>query len=324
MSFPKIILFDLDETIHFSEEMKAKAWTDILRPFGYCWEEENIDNLISVPKDKRPKSLGLSPNDFIATLVHNLGLSNMNVNLYGENLTPDEIKYRKNLSQLLSDGEKFEKMIKIMKSFWSSSLIDEAKRFVKEGRIKEVPGAVGAIMAAYKKGYKIGVVTQAPAEYAEIVLGSLGLLNTTLEDNFIDVIISGDMVQNKKPHPESLILATELIIIKTTIKEKEVELKKELTFKEKIGLGRSIHQEYFGPDKIVYPSPVAVVGDSEADIKAGHSYPGTDIKKILINSRNLSSDEIQRIKPKPDFTINHFRRLLSKIERNIHHVEKRH
>ena len=35
MSLPKIILFDLDETIVFSEEIKTKAWTDILRDFGY-------------------------------------------------------------------------------------------------------------------------------------------------------------------------------------------------------------------------------------------------------------------------------------------------
>lgn len=296
MVIPRIILFDLDETIHFSEEMKSKAWSDILKPFGYCWEENNVGNLRSVPKELRPK-FGLSPHNYIAALIKNLGLSNL---------------------KLYKDKEE---MIEFIKNQWSVSLIDEARRFAKEGRLKEVPGAVEAIVSAHKKGYKIGVVTQAPVEYAEIVLKSLGLLNNDSQENYIDVVVSGDMVENKKPHPESLILATELIIIQTVIDEKESNLKTKLTIKEKMEIGRSINQEYFGSDKKLYPNPVAVIGDTKFDIEAGRNYHGkSNIKTILIDSRNLSNDEIQRIKP--DFTINHFKQLLSKIEGNIHRVEK--
>lgn len=324
MSFPKVILFDLDETIHFSEEMKVKAWTDILRPFGYCWEEEAVDGLKSVPKDKRPKSLGLSPHDFIAVLIKNLGLSNMNINLYGEDLTPDEIKYRKSLSELLFDGEKIEKMIRIMKNYWSTSLVNEAKHFAKEGRVQEVPGAVEAIMTARNKKYRIGVVTQAPAEYAEIILKSLGLLRSESKENFIDVVISGDMVKRPKPDPESLILATELIIIQEAIKKKEAREVRKLNIREKIDVGKTIHHKYFGKDKKDYPSPIAIVGDTEFDIRAGQNYPGTKtIETVLINSKNLPITEIKRIKP--SLTINHFKELLPKLEGNIHNVvEKRH
>jgi len=311
MILPKIILLDLDETIHFSEEMKVKAWTVILKPFGYCWEEESIDGLTSVPKDQRPKS-GLSPYDFIITLIDNLGLLNKSIELFRENLTQDEIKYRLELTSIFLTQDKQEKMIEIIKNYWSVSLIDEARRFAEEGKIKEVSGAVEAIMSAHEKRYKIGIVTQAPKEYAEIVLKSLGLLNEG-QNNFIDAVVSGDMVENPKPAPDSLIKAMDLIYQQEAIETEETKFGKKLLPEKGLEIRNQIHEEYFGSHETVYPSPVAVVGDSESDIKAGRSYPGTNrIKTILINSGGLSQDEIGKIKP--DFTINHFRELLPRLE----------
>lgn len=322
MILPKIILLDLDETIHFSEEMKTKAWSDILRPFGFCWEEENIGDLISVPKDKRPKS-GLSPHDFIVSLIDNLNLNNIIPKLYGDNLAPEEIKYRMGLVELLFDENKLQKMIEIMKDYWSVSLIGEARRFAEEGKIQEVPGAVETIMSAHEKGFNIGIITQAPTEYAEIILKSLGLLNNKVEENYIDVVVSGDMVKNPKPHPESLILATDLIFQKNAIEIEEKRIGQKLLPEQEVGIRGSIHQEYFGHIETVFPSPFAVIGDSFADIKAGEDYPRTgNIRKILINSRSLSPYEINKINP--DFTINHFRKLLPRLEENLRRrIEKR-
>ena len=292
MSLPKILLFDLDETIVFSEEMKTKAWSDILKVFGYCWEEENVGNLISVPKDRRPKT-GLSPHDFIENLINNLNLTS-------------------------PTNQDHEEMIQTMKDHWTSSLIAQAKLFAKEGRIKEVPGAVNAIREARQKGFRIGVITQAPVEYAKEVLNFLGLLNKNNEENnIVDVVVSGDMVKKPKPDPESLILATELIIIKTAI-----EKRKELSIREKVELGQSIHRDYFSfSPGTVMPTPVAIVGDSEADIKAGRRYPGTGrIRTILINSRNLLPVEIQVFEP--DLTISHWAELLPQLEGRSKKIER--
>ena len=298
MALPKILLFDLDETIVFSEEMKTKAWSDILKVFGYCWEEENVDNLVSVPKYKRPNT-GLSPHDFIENLIVNLKLPTLN---YQDN---------------------HEVMIQIMKDHWTSSLIAQAKLFAKEGRIIEVPGAVNTIKEARKKGFRIGVVTQSPVEYAKEVLSFLGLVDRDNEENnTVDVVVSGDMVKKPKPDPESLILATKLIVIQTVIEEREKDSMRKLDMKEKMEIGYSIDHEYFSSHiGRGLPTPFAVIGDSRSDIKAGQRYPGTGrIRKVLINSRNLSPAEIQEIQP--NITINHFEELLPRLEGNISKREK--
>jgi phosphoglycolate phosphatase-like HAD superfamily hydrolase len=268
MNLPKILLFDLDETIFFSEEIKTKAWTDILRTFGYCWEKENVDDLTSVPKELRPKT-GLSPHDFIKELLINLELVSPNA----------------------TNEDGLESTVQEMKNQWTTSLISWVKQFALEGEIKEVPGASSVIKEAKKNGFRIGVVTQAPVEYANEVLCYLGLIDSQNEqNNVIDALVSGDMVTNPKPDPESLILACKLIY------------QKELP-----------GNYFFGPGETVYPSPLAVIGDTSADIDAGRRYPGTSkIIKILINSRNLTPEEVREINP--DLMINNFSGLISRLE----------
>ena len=268
-----------------------------------------------MPKDRRPKT-GLSPYDYIENLIDSLELLTQSINLLEEDQSLEEREYRIKLDSLLPDQDKRKGMIQIMKDHWTSSLIAHAKLFAEEGRIREVPSASDEIKRARQKGYRIGIITQAPVEYAKEVLSFLGLVDKhNEENNVVDVVVSGDMVKKPKPDPESLVLATELIIIQTAIEQTETNLRKKLTVKERVNLERSIHQDYFSIG-IVVPRPVAVIGDSRLDIEAVRHYPGTGrIQKILINSRNLSSDEIRTIKP--DLTINHFGELLPQLEGNV-------
>ncbi|KKQ23977.1 MAG: hypothetical protein US40_C0009G0021 [Candidatus Roizmanbacteria bacterium GW2011_GWC2_37_13] len=313
MILPKVLLFDLDETIVFSEEMKAKAWSDILKVFGFCWEKENTDGLTSISEELRPAT-GLSPHDFIKNLIENLSLLYRTINLYGENLSPEEVEYRKNLSHLLLDPEKLEKMIGIMKDYWTFSLVEQAKLFAIEDKIKEVPGAAETIKKVREKGYRIGIITQAPIQYAEEVLAYLGLIDRDDRSNdIIDVVVSGDMVEKPKPDPESLILATDLIFQKVAVEAEERRTGTKLPAKQKVEVQDSVHRHYFGPEEAVFPNPVAIIGDSLADIEAGREYPRiSTIRKILINTRNLSPADIKDINP--DFTINHFEELLPRLE----------
>jgi len=321
MNIPRVFLFDLDETIVFSEEMKSKAWTDILKAFGFCWNEnEQVDGLKNVPDELRPKT-GTSPHDFIGQLVDSLELLQKQVDLSEQNLSPNEIKYQQSLANL-PDKDKRESMIRIMKDYWSQSLINEAILQAKKEEIKEVLGVSEAIRSLYGKGFRIGVTTQAPLEYAKVVLNYLGLIDKSDErQDVVDVIVSGDMVERSKPDPESFVLAMELIYIKTAIEEREEQLKRELLIKEKVDLGKSIYLQFF--DENLIPGPEAVVGDSGSDIKAGKSYPGkNEILTVLINSRGLSVDEIKLIGP--DIAISNYRELPSRLEGRLSSSPERH
>ena len=55
----------------------------------------------------------------------------------------------------------------------------------------------------------MGVITQAPTEYAEIILSKLGLLNR--ENPYINAIVGSEKVARPKPDPEGLIIATKLV-----------------------------------------------------------------------------------------------------------------
>lgn len=60
------------------------------------------------------------------------------------------------------------------------------------------PGVVATLVALKEKGFSLGVVTNKPTPFVMPILESFGIA-----DNF-QVIIGGDDVKQKKPHPEAL------------------------------------------------------------------------------------------------------------------------
>lgn len=197
-----IIAIDLDETIVFSDEMKAVAWSVILKDFGFCWtKDEERSGLIYVPDNLRPPP-GTSPHDFISLLIDNLTLFN-------------------------GEAHDKEQLISRLQEIWTVSLIEETKRRAEKGEIIEVPGAAEFITKLRQNGWKIAVVTQAPFEYALTVLQSLGLVDDTFSheddkllmmgNNQVDVIVSGEMVEKPKPDPEPLLRAAFLVDFKSKL-----------------------------------------------------------------------------------------------------------
>ena len=182
---------DLDETLHYSAKFKQKAWKNILNFFGYEWKISAANpthELEGINPEKWP-NIGLSPREFTTQLLKNLDLDLKNFNHAGitEGVHTEE--------QLLSFLEKE----------WSDRLISAAR----EMDVEEVPGAVGMVQKLYAEDYPMGVVTQAPTEYAEIILGKLGLTNA--EKPYISAIVGGEMVSRPKPDPEGLVKATQLV-----------------------------------------------------------------------------------------------------------------
>lgn len=233
-----IILVDLDETLHNSAKIKAAAWKHILDFFDYQWNErmgtEN-DELRGVEAALRPPR-GLAPKEFIRQLLANICLSSRDIN-------------RDKIQQIFSSEND---LFVFLENEWSVKLLQAAK----EIEIEEIPGALNIIRQLYDEGYRIGVVTQAPSDYAEVVLEKLQLITT--EKNYISTIVGGEMVRQPKPHPESLIFATQMILL-DQIKE-FYEKEENIPIEEYIELTKSKFK------------PLAFIGDSDSDKLAGEKY----------------------------------------------------
>ena len=186
-----IVLLDLDETLHYSAKQKHKAWQHILNFFGFEWEISNanpqheLDGIEPILWPER----GLPPHEFLRQLLRNLGLGLK---------TFDR-------SRAVNDISTEEQLFKFLQKEWSDSLIRSAHEMATE----EVPGAVNMVKKIFAKDYHMGVITQAPTEYAEIILSKLGLLNR--ENPYINAIVGSEKVARPKPDPEGLIIATKLV-----------------------------------------------------------------------------------------------------------------
>lgn len=230
-----IILLDLDETLHYSAKIKQKAWQHVLNFFGYEWtiSSESPGHELDGIESKNWPRRGLSPRKFIKELLQNLGLSLNNFNSIGDAV----------------DIASEEQLLSFLEQEWSKKLIEAAK----ETRMEEVPGAVDMVKKLYTEGYRMGVVTQAPTEYARVVLGKLGLIED--DNSFISAVVGGDMVSYPKPDPEPLFKAVQSVYlneIKLNYPDEEIPV-------EEFIIKRNI-------------DTVALIGDSQSDIDAGANF----------------------------------------------------
>lgn len=71
------------------------------------------------------------------------------------------------------------------------------------------PGVREGLSAFRQAGYKLGVVTNKPGEFTEILLERMGMTD-------FDVVVSGDTCTHKKPHPEPLLHACAVMGVRPT------------------------------------------------------------------------------------------------------------
>ncbi|MEZ5720738.1 MAG: HAD-IA family hydrolase [Paracoccaceae bacterium] len=64
-----------------------------------------------------------------------------------------------------------------------------------------MPGVPELLAALKADGHRLGVCTNKPEEPARLILNLLGL------EGYIDTVVGGDSLPEKKPHPAPLILA---------------------------------------------------------------------------------------------------------------------
>jgi HAD superfamily hydrolase (TIGR01509 family) len=72
-------------------------------------------------------------------------------------------------------------------------------------KLTPFPGVMELLDELRSGGQRLGLATQSSRSWVEATLGGLGLRET------FDVIVSGDMVQHGKPHPELYLRACELL-----------------------------------------------------------------------------------------------------------------
>jgi len=63
------------------------------------------------------------------------------------------------------------------------------------------PGVLAGLDAWRNGGFRMGVVTNKPAVFTEVLLERMGIAD------FFDVVVSGDTTEHKKPHPEPILHA---------------------------------------------------------------------------------------------------------------------
>ena len=63
------------------------------------------------------------------------------------------------------------------------------------------PGVVDGLQAWKASGLKMGVVTNKPGMFTEVLLERMGL------NDYFDLVVSGDTTAHKKPHPEPILHA---------------------------------------------------------------------------------------------------------------------
>ena len=109
-------------------------------------------------------------------------------------------------------------------------IIDEMAPSMFRDQVKLIPGAAEALKAITAEGLQLALVTSTLREYMAVKLAPLRKAGI---ENLLEVIITADDVQNKKPHAEPLIVCS-----------------------DKLGVAS---------EKCVY------VGDTRVDIKAGNA-----------------------------------------------------
>ena len=70
------------------------------------------------------------------------------------------------------------------------------------------PGVLEGLQAWKASGLKMGVVTNKPAMFTEVLLDRVGL------SHYFDVIVSGDTTAHKKPHPEPILHACRILNVR--------------------------------------------------------------------------------------------------------------
>jgi len=74
-----------------------------------------------------------------------------------------------------------------------------------QGPLEPFPGVMELLSVVRGSGHRLGLATQSHRSWVEATLGGLGMRES------FDVIVSGDMVQHGKPHPELYLRACELL-----------------------------------------------------------------------------------------------------------------
>ena len=85
-----------------------------------------------------------------------------------------------------------------------AAAIESFKRHYTEvnGRHTRIyPGVLEGLEAWRSGGFRMGVVTNKPAIFTEVLLERMGITD------FFDVVVSGDTTEHKKPHPEPILHA---------------------------------------------------------------------------------------------------------------------
>ena len=70
------------------------------------------------------------------------------------------------------------------------------------------PGVAAGLQAWKASGVKMGVVTNKPGMFTEVLLERMGL------SGYFDIIVSGDTTAHKKPHPEPILHACRLFCVR--------------------------------------------------------------------------------------------------------------
>ena len=86
----------------------------------------------------------------------------------------------------------FERLYDEVRDFYNAAPADDSR---------PMPGVPALLEKLKADGHRLGVCTNKPEEPARLVLNLLGL------EPFFDVVVGGDSLPEKKPHPAPLILA---------------------------------------------------------------------------------------------------------------------
>ncbi len=89
-------------------------------------------------------------------------------------------------------AHQFDRLYDEVRDFYNAAPADESK---------PMPGVVPLLEALKAQGHRLGVCTNKPEEPARLMLNLLGL------ERYFDVVVGGDALPEKKPHPAPLNLA---------------------------------------------------------------------------------------------------------------------
>jgi phosphoglycolate phosphatase len=94
------------------------------------------------------------------------------------------------------DGEPqkalFERALRLFFRYYGDNLVDRTRLY---------PGVREGLDALHDNGIKLGIVTNKPARFTLPILARLGI------DHEFDVVVAGDTLDQKKPHPAPLLYA---------------------------------------------------------------------------------------------------------------------